>query len=229
MVFDDTLARGDIGFAESWMAGQWDTDDLSGLLTLLARNRAVLGAAIHGRALRLLRHRLTHLLRPNTRWRARRNIEVHYDRGNDFYALWLDPTMTYSGAVFAQPDEALEAAQLRKYRRILGRLGARPGQIILEIGCGWGGLAELAATEFGCRVLALTLSPSRASRNASARSTTLARPHGLPCFTIATVGVLKSLAIVHAASRSSRLLKLRSLPAIWCAALMLPPACAGSV
>lgn len=160
-VFDDTLARGDIGFAESWMAGQWDTDDLSGLLTLLARNRAVLGAAIHGRALRLLRHRLAHLLRPNTRRRARRNIEAHYDLGNDFYGLWLDPTMTYSGAVFAQPDEPLEAAQLRKYRRILGRLGARPGQIILEIGCGWGGLAELAATEFGCRVLALTLSPSQ--------------------------------------------------------------------
>lgn len=160
-VFDEALARGDIGFGEAYMNGLWHTDDLAGLLTLLSRNRATLGAAIYGRLFRLLGHRLTHLLRANTRTGARRNIEAHYDLGNDFYALWLDGTMTYSAALFEAPDETLEAAQLRKYRRILTQLGARPGQTVLEIGCGWGGFAEVAATEFGCRVLGLTLSPAQ--------------------------------------------------------------------
>ena len=160
-VFDEVLARGDIGFAESWMDGQWDTDDLPGLLTLLSLNRKVLDAAIHGRVLRLIGHRLAHLLRANTRAGARRNIEAHYDLGNDFYSLWLDPTMTYSAALFGHADEALETAQKRKYRRILEQLDVKPGQIILEIGCGWGGFAEIAATEFGCEVLCLTLSPAQ--------------------------------------------------------------------
>ena len=160
-VFDEVIARGDIGFSECWMAGRWETDDLSGLLTLLARNRRVLAAGIYGRVLRLLGHRIRHLLRANTRRGARRNIEQHYDLGNDFYSLWLDPTMTYSAAVFAAPDEALEQAQLRKYRRILEQAGARPGQRILEIGSGWGGFAEVAATEFGCHVIGITLSPSQ--------------------------------------------------------------------
>jgi cyclopropane-fatty-acyl-phospholipid synthase len=168
-VFAETLARGDIGFAEAYMDGLWDSDDPSALLTLLANNREVLDAAIRGRVLRLLCHRLAHLLNANTRRRARRNIEAHYDLGNDFYALWLDPTMTYSAALFAGDDEAdtadaagvLAAAQLRKYRRILERLAPQPGQTVLEIGCGWGGFAEVAATEFGCRVLGLTLSPAQ--------------------------------------------------------------------
>ncbi|MDI3489785.1 MAG: cyclopropane-fatty-acyl-phospholipid synthase [Thauera sp.] len=160
-VFDETLARGDIGFGESWMDGLWDTDDLTGLLTLLSRNRARIGEAIYGRMFRMLGHRVAHLLRANTRAGSRRNIEAHYDLGNDFYALWLDPSMTYSAAVFDSPAESLHDAQLRKYRRILGELGAQPGQTILEVGCGWGGFAEVAATEFGCRVLGITLSPSQ--------------------------------------------------------------------
>lgn len=160
-VFDETLARGDIGFGESWMDGLWETDDLTGLLTLLSRNRARIGEAIYGRMFRMLGHRLSHLLRANTRAGSRRNIEAHYDLGNDFYALWLDPSMTYSAAVFDSPAESLHDAQLRKYRRILGELGAQPGQTILEVGCGWGGFAEVAATEFGCRVLGITLSPSQ--------------------------------------------------------------------
>ena len=160
-VFDETLARGDIGFGESWMDGLWDTDDLTGLLTLLSRNRARIGEAVYGRMFRMLGHRVAHLLRANTRAGSRRNIEAHYDLGNDFYALWLDPSMTYSAAVFDSPAESLHDAQLRKYRRILGELGAQPGQTILEVGCGWGGFAEVAATEFGCRVLGITLSPSQ--------------------------------------------------------------------
>src|SRR5690606_34589506 len=102
-------------------------------------------------------YRVRHWLRANTRAGARRNIEAHYDLGNDFYRLWLDETMTYSAAVFESPDEPLAAAQRRKYRRILDRLGARAGQSILEIGCGWGGFAEVAATEYRCRVTCLTL------------------------------------------------------------------------
>ncbi len=160
-VFAESLARGDIGFAESWMDGLWDTDDLAALLTLLAGNRDRLRAAIHGRAPSLVFERIRHLLRANTRAGARRNIESHYDLGNDFYALWLDPTMSYSAALFASADEPLRDAQLRKYRRILGQLAPRPGQMMLEIGCGWGGFAEVAATEFDCRVLGITLSPAQ--------------------------------------------------------------------
>ncbi len=164
-VFESALARGDIGLAEAWMDGLWETDHLAALLGLLASNRAVLGRAVYGRALRLMAARLWHLLRANTRAGSRRNIEAHYDLGNDFYALWLDETMTYSAAVFESADGpgegALAEAQRRKYRRILDRLNARPGQTILEIGCGWGGFAEVAATEYGCHVHGLTLSPSQ--------------------------------------------------------------------
>ena len=156
-MFDEALARGDIGFGESFMDEHWDTDDLTGLLTLLSRNRERIGQAIHGRLLRMIGHRITHLLRANTRSGSRRNIEAHYDLGNDFYALWLDPSMTYSAAMFASAGEPLRDGQLRKYRRILGQLDVKPGQTILEIGCGWGGFAEVAATEFGCRVLGITL------------------------------------------------------------------------
>ena len=157
-MFDRLIASGDIGLGESWMDGQWHCDRLGDLLTLLAQNRAALGRAVHGGGWSLALHRLWHLARANTRRGSRRNISAHYDLGNDFYRLWLDPSMTYSSAVFAHPDEALADAQHRKYRRILDMVGAQPGQHILEIGCGWGGLAEVAAREYGCRVTGLTLS-----------------------------------------------------------------------
>ncbi|HRH73781.1 MAG TPA: cyclopropane-fatty-acyl-phospholipid synthase family protein [Zoogloea sp.] len=157
-VFDDILAKGDIGFAEAWMAGDWQTPDLPALLTLLARNRDTLERAIHGKAWRLIGHRLTHLLRANTRAGSRRNIQAHYDLGNDFYRLWLDPGMSYSSALSLAPGESLELAQRRKYHNVLEQLDVRPGQVILEIGCGWGGFAEVAVKEYGCRVLGLTLS-----------------------------------------------------------------------
>ena len=160
-VFERVLARGDIGLAEAWMDGQWDCDELAALLPRGAPTRVRLGRGGPGRRWALLGHRLTHLLRANTRAGARRNIESHYDLGNDFYALWLDPTMSYSAALFATAEESLEAAQRRKYRSILQQLGAQPGQRILEVGCGWGGFAEVAATEFGCTVLGITLSPAQ--------------------------------------------------------------------
>ena len=160
-VFERVLAHGDIGFAEGYMAGEWDSDHLGDLLTLLASNRDTLARALHGSMWRLIGHRLRHLLRSNTRKGSRRNIQAHYDLGNDFYREWLDPSMTYSSALFESPEQDLEAAQLNKYRRLLQAMNVQPGQHILEIGCGWGGLAEVATIEFECRVTGLTLSSAQ--------------------------------------------------------------------
>jgi len=170
-VFDHTLAYGDIGFAECWMDGRWSVDHLAALLTLLARDRDVIARGLHGHVLYLIGHKLWTLLRANTRRGARKNIEAHYDLGNDFYQLWLDPTMTYSSALYqgidgqdAQSGDAdadLEQAQRAKVRRMLERAGVQAGERVLEIGCGWGGLAEIAATEFGAHVYGITLSPAQ--------------------------------------------------------------------
>lgn len=160
-VFGNALSTGSIGFGEDYIRGNWQTDHLADLLTLLARNRPTLARAIHGKLLSVLIHRLWHALRRNTRSGARRNIAAHYDLGNEFYALWLDETMSYSSALFSAESPDLASAQRAKYRRILRRLGAQPGARILEIGCGWGGFAEVAALEFGCYVEGLTLSPAQ--------------------------------------------------------------------
>ncbi len=161
-VFDRILERGDVGFAEAWIDGEWTTPDLPRLLTLLANNRDALSHAVYGQWWSLLSARLRHLFNANTRTGSRRNIMAHYDLGNDFYTLWLDPTMSYSSALFSgDAQRSLQAAQLVKYRRILRRLNARPGQRVLEIGCGWGGFAEVAAREGGLDVLGVTLSPAQ--------------------------------------------------------------------
>ncbi|MCX8114843.1 MAG: class I SAM-dependent methyltransferase, partial [Burkholderiaceae bacterium] len=153
-VFGAALRSGDIGFAESFVAGDWTTPNLVELLALFARNRAALERFVYGSFWGGLAYRLRHLRNRNTRASARRNIHAHYDLGNDFYALWLDPTMSYSSALFgATPsaaiapaeDEALVAAQRAKYARVLDELQLAPGARILEIGCGWGGFAEIAA------------------------------------------------------------------------------------
>ena len=161
-VFRRVLAEGDIGFGESWIDGDWHSDQLAELLTLLAGNRRQLARAVNGSWLPVLAHRLRHLARANTRAGSKRNILAHYDLGNDFYKLWLDPTMSYSAALFgADPGVTLQQAQRLKYVRLLDLLDLRPGETILEIGCGWGGLAEIAATEYGCRVHGVTLSPAQ--------------------------------------------------------------------
>jgi len=152
------LARGDIGFAEAYMAGDVDTPDLEALLELGARNERHLARALRERPWFRIAQRIAHLLRRNTRTGSRRNIAYHYDLGNDFYRLWLDRSMTYSAALFEHPGQALEDAQAAKYRRLLSLVDPRPGEHLLEIGCGWGGFAELAARERGCRVTGLTLS-----------------------------------------------------------------------
>ena len=161
-VFDSVLERGDVGFAEAWIDGEWHSPDLGALLSLLANNRQVIADALYGQWWGLLAARVRHLLNANTRAGSRRNIMAHYDLGNEFYRLWLDPTMSYSSALYSSDaPRALAAAQLAKYRRILHRLDARPGQRVLEIGCGWGGFAETAAREAGLQVVGLTLSPAQ--------------------------------------------------------------------
>lgn len=162
-LFDQVLARGDIGLAEAYLDGLWEAADLTALLTLLAHNREPLQRAVYGSWRGLLAARLRHLLNRNSRAGSRRNILAHYDLGNDFYRLWLDPGMSYSSALYPDDENTtigLSEAQHAKYRRILDRLQARPGQRVLEIGCGWGGFAELAAAD-GLAVTGLTLSPSQ--------------------------------------------------------------------
>ena len=158
-ILERCLKGGDIAFAETYMEGRWHCDNLAGLVTLLCRNRDALERAIYGSAISGALYRFKHWLNRNSRAQARKNIAVHYDLGNEFYALWLDSSMTYSSALFGGPvEQTLERAQVAKYRRILERLAPRPGQTILEIGCGWGGFAEIAARDFGARVTCLTLS-----------------------------------------------------------------------
>jgi cyclopropane-fatty-acyl-phospholipid synthase len=152
------LRAGDIGFAESWIDGRWNTDDLHSVLLVAALNKRVLDAAIYGRWWGTLAARLRHLLNRNSRRGSRRNIAAHYDLGNDFYRLWLDETMLYSAALFeGDPDRSLADAQRAKLARVLTMMSPQPGQRVLEIGCGWGGFAELAARE-GLHVTGLTLS-----------------------------------------------------------------------
>ena len=151
------MNSGDIGFAESFIAGDWHTDDLSALLELLVRNRTELEDAIYGSWWGGLLYRMRHLFNRNSKAGSRRNIHAHYDIGNAFYRLWLDPSMTYSSALFNAPGMSLEAAQHAKYERILSELDVSQGARLLEIGCGWGGFAELA-TRQGMQLTGLTIS-----------------------------------------------------------------------
>ncbi len=160
-VFARTLKAGDIGLAESYIDGDWDSPDLPGLLRLCMANRDHLEGLVYGRWWGALLHRLRHLGRRNSRAGSARNIHAHYDLGNDFYRLWLDPGMSYSAAWFEGRDPRgadLAQAQDAKLRRALRQARVQPGARLLEIGCGWGGLAEMAAREFGAQVTGVTLS-----------------------------------------------------------------------
>jgi len=165
--FRRCVLRGDIGFGDAYAAGDFDTPDLLALLGFFQRNAVALpGAAASRRAAAgfdLLQRasRLGRWLRRNTRRGSARNIEAHYDLGNAFYERFLDASMTYSSAVFPSPDASLEEGQEEKYRLLGDKLGLRPGLSLLEVGCGWGGFAVYAAKRRGCRVTALTLSPSQ--------------------------------------------------------------------
>jgi cyclopropane-fatty-acyl-phospholipid synthase len=152
------LATGDIGFAEGYMAGEWETPNLADLLSAFAANWNRLQRVTMGNPLAWTFNRIRHALRPNSRSGARRNIHAHYDLGNAFYGRWLDPTMTYSSARFDRPGLSLPAAQAAKYQALAKGMDLRAGHSVLEIGCGWGGFAEFAAREVGAKVTAITIS-----------------------------------------------------------------------
>ena len=152
------LARGAIGFAEAYIDRDLDTPDLKAFLTFAGLNQTAWQEALDGRPLFRAGLGLAARLRPNGRRRAARNIAHHYDLGNDFYAAWLDESLSYSAAVFEQEDDSLPAAQQRKFRQIADLAGLRPEHHLLEIGCGWGAFAVFAAREIGCRVTATTIS-----------------------------------------------------------------------
>jgi len=153
------LKSGDIGFAESYIAGDWSTPNVTELLRVLIKNRQQVEDVIYGSWAGRLFYRIKHLLHRNTRANSQKNIHAHYDLGNCFYSLWLDSTMNYSSALFngdmAQP---MEAAQFAKVRRALQEAGVQKGDRVLEIGCGWGALAEMATTEMQAHVTGVTLS-----------------------------------------------------------------------
>jgi cyclopropane-fatty-acyl-phospholipid synthase len=158
-IFSASLKSGDIGFAETFIDGHWHTDNLPGLIEILVRNRHAVESVIYGTWWGSLLYRLKHLFNRNSRTGSRKNIHAHYDIGNDFYQLWLDPSMTYSSAVFSSGHaDSLQEGQSAKYRRILNELQLQPGARVLEIGCGWGGFAELATRSAGAHVTGLTLS-----------------------------------------------------------------------
>ena len=157
------LTRGAVGFAEAYVDGHWNTPDLPGLLEFAVHNEPATGSPTLGRWLARQCHRLYRLSRANTRRGSRRNAARHYDLGNAFYRPWLGASMTYSSALFEALDQSLDQAQANKYRRLTGLLELRPGLDLLEIGCGWGEFARLAARAYGCRVTAITLSRAQAA------------------------------------------------------------------
>lgn len=153
-----SLKAGTIGLAEGFMAGEWTSPDLTSLLRVLAANMDRLEAKLKKAPLRKFRERIGHWFNRNNRNGSRRNISYHYDLGNDFYALWLDETMTYSAGLFSCGASTLEEAQTAKYAALANAVGIQAGDHVLEIGCGWGGFAEYAIRELGCRVTGVTLS-----------------------------------------------------------------------
>ncbi len=153
------LKSGDIGFAESFIAGDWSTPNLTELLRVLVKNRAEVEGVIYGTWAGRLLYRIKHLLNRNTKTNSQKNIHAHYDLGNAFYTLWLDETMNYSSAIFAgNTDQPMAEAQKAKVRRALSMAGVQAGDRVLEIGCGWGALAEMATTEFHASITGVTLS-----------------------------------------------------------------------
>ena len=152
------LKSGDIGFAESFIAGDWTTPHLTELLRVFIVNRKEVEDVIYGTWLGRFAYRIKHLLNRNTKANSQKNIHAHYDLGNAFYELWLDGTMNYSSAIFESPDSTMREGQHAKVRRALRMAKVKPGDRVLEIGCGWGALAEKAVLEFDASVVGVTLS-----------------------------------------------------------------------
>jgi len=165
--FRACVLGGPVGFGEAYMDGLWETEDLVGVIAWFIRN-ADESTVLEGSGRTDLRiglmnfaHKVAHQLRPNSRRTSRRNIQEHYDLSNEFFALWLDPTMTYSAAYWDQPGATLEQAQMRKYDVLCRKLRLQPSDHVLEIGSGWGGFSMHAAQNFGCRVTTVTISQAQ--------------------------------------------------------------------
>ena len=152
------LSAGDVGFGEAYMAGEFDTPNLPDLLYVFAANWDRVEHVTMGNPLAWTMNRVRHALRGNSRRGSKKNIHAHYDLGNAFYERWLDPTMTYSSALYRTPGQPLDQAQTGKYRALAQSIGLQTGQSVLEIGCGWGGFAEFAAREVGAKVTGITIS-----------------------------------------------------------------------
>jgi cyclopropane-fatty-acyl-phospholipid synthase len=155
------LSAGDIGFGEGFMAGEWDTPDLSALLEAFTANLDRLQTLLEGSVVYRMVGAMAHALRRNSRAGSKRNILAHYDLGNAFYSRWLDPSMTYSSARFERPGQPLSEAQRNKYASLARQIELGADNHVLEIGCGWGGFAEFAAGEIGARVTGITISPAQ--------------------------------------------------------------------
>ncbi len=155
------LAGGDVGFAEGYAAGDWDTPDLPALLEAFSSNFDRLAGLMTGNSLVKALDFITHTLRRNSKAGSKKNIHAHYDLGNGFYAGWLDPSMTYSAALFDHAHMTLEEAQAAKYAALAKAIGIERHHKVLEVGCGWGGFAEYVGREIGAEVEAITISQAQ--------------------------------------------------------------------
>ncbi|UWR23895.1 cyclopropane-fatty-acyl-phospholipid synthase family protein [Sulfitobacter sp. S190] len=159
---DDLFARlireGDLGFCDAYLDGWWSTPDLQAFMDFIHHDNEELYDGFPGLGLVRKFEQVRFWLQRNSKAQARKNISYHYDLGNDFYGMWLDDTMTYSSAIFNDPQQSMEAAQTEKYKSMVDQMGVGPGDHVLEIGCGWGGFAEYAAKERGLQVTCLTIS-----------------------------------------------------------------------
>ncbi|NOZ33071.1 MAG: hypothetical protein GXP01_08375, partial [Alphaproteobacteria bacterium] len=157
-VLGEGIRRSTVGFAASYIKGDIEVDDLTALFRFVLRNQDKLGNPTPGFFRRAANDMAFHLSRRNTREGAKKNISEHYDLGNSFYGEWLDPTMTYSSAIFTEEGQSLEDGQIAKYRRVADLAGVKNDARVLEIGCGWGGFAETLAKDYGAHLRGITLS-----------------------------------------------------------------------
>ena len=157
-VFARLVREGDLGFCDAYLDGWWTTPDLQAFMDFIHADNDDMYDGFPGMALVRAWEKARFWFQSNTKRQALKNISYHYDLGNDFYSLWLDETMTYSSALFNTSQESLEKAQIAKYASMVDQMGVKPGDHVLEIGCGWGGFAEYAAKERGLKVTGLTIS-----------------------------------------------------------------------
>ena len=157
-IFERLLREGQLGFCDAYLDGQWSTPDLQAFMDYIHADNDEVFDSFPGQKLIQFYERFRFWMQGNSKGQARKNISYHYDLGNDFYGLWLDKTMTYSSAIFADGQESLEKAQTAKYASMVDQMGVKAGDHVLEIGCGWGGFAEYAAKERGLNVTCLTIS-----------------------------------------------------------------------